>query len=316
MDAFPQRVDGGFLKEHTFYEGGYLKLKASASEYTFTPYIVLNIVMGQRYFDENPIVESIKEANRQMQFGKLEEAETMLRAAQAQFSIPAMISPKEVMQEAGVVPKGKGKGLLDIDTRDLISGAVQLVRGKDPKKVLHSKLQGMGMLGQVTSRLLGGKPSAPKAAPAATPTPGELGVKVERLYTDFEYTFFSDLIIAMNAKLALLHKKSEDSGEVTKALRLFRRAIENSKDLPRSPAECQVFKTSMTDMWDRLVESYGLSPDDEITDGSRMKLVEKLGKKGKLGDMTADEAFEELHKQRQYINRTLKVCLPAGLRAY
>ncbi len=315
MTDFPERLDGGFLQNNAYYEGGYLKLKGGNSEYTFTPYIALNVVMGKRYFDENPIVENIKEANRLMQFGKLEEAAAMLNAAEAQFTIPTTVSPKALMQEAGVIPPGK-KGLLDVSTKDIIGGAVSIVRGKDPKRVLHSRLGQMGLLGEFASRLLGGKPAEkPKPAPAA-PKMGVSGVKVERLYTDVEYTFFADWLIAMRAKLELLKAKDASREQTTKVLRLFRRAISNSKDLPRSPAECQVYRTSLTELWARLVESYGITEDDEISDGNRMALVTKLGKRGKLGEQTAEEAFEFLQQQREFLVGTNKRCLPRGLRAY
>ncbi|MBM4320497.1 MAG: hypothetical protein FJ125_11180 [Deltaproteobacteria bacterium] len=317
MDSFPERIDGGFLKERTFYEGGYLKLNQSGSEYTFTPYIVLNVVMGKRYFDENPIIEDVKEANRLMQFGKLEEADAMLRAAEAKFTMPTAVSPREVLREAGVVPEDRKKGLLDLSSSDLIQGAVSVVRGQDPKRVLQSKLKDLGALGGLGS-MLGLKPDKPAApAPAAMPTASALGVKVERLYTDLEYTFFADLLSAMNAKGVLLAKSSSDRNEIVKVLRLFRRSIDNSRDLPRSPAECQVYKTSMTDLRDKLTESYGLSPDDEVSDGNKLSLLEKLTKKTKqLGEETPEEAFDNLLKQQEFVARTLKDCLPAGLKAY
>lgn len=322
-DGFPQRIDGGFLKDKTFYEGGYLKLAGSGSEYTFTPYIVLNVVMGKRYFDENPIIEDIKEANRLMQFGKLEEADAMLRSAEAKFSIPTTVSPKEVLREAGVVPADRKKGLLDLNSNDLIQGAVSVVRGQDPKQVLQGKLSQLGVVGGLAGSLFGikgaGKPAAAAAPapPPPMPSAAAIGVKVERLYTDLEYTFFADLLSAMNAKGALLAKgEAAERNEIVKVLRLFRRSIDNSRDLPRSPAECQVYKTSMTDLWDKLVESYGLSPDDEVSDGNKLALVEKLTKKAKLGEETADEAFDQLLAQRQFVERTVKDCLPAGQKAY
>lgn len=315
MGEFPTRLDGGYLQSNAYYEGGYLKLKESAAEYTFTPYIALNVVMGKRYFDENPIVESLKEANRLMQFGKLDEAQAMLDTAEAQFTIPTTVSPKALMQEAGIVPTAPKKGLLDINSKDLVSGAVSIVRGQDPKRVLHSKLGTMGLIGEFASRLLGGKPAAP-AAPAPTPQLGVSGVKVERLYTDLEYTFFADWLMAMRAKLVLLREKDPGRDKITGVIRLFRRAISNSKELPRSPAECQVYRTSLTALWARLVESYGITEDDEISDGNRMALVTKLTKRGKLGEQAPEEAFEFLQQQREFLDGTVKACLPRGLRAY
>ncbi len=331
-ENFPEKVDTGFLMRETYYEGGYLKYKATGSEYTFTPYVVLNFVVGKRYFDENPIMEDIKEANRLIQFGKPADAAAMLDAAEAKYTMPATISPKAVLQEAGVVPKGKDKGLLDVKPKDLIAGAIQVVRGQDPKKVLITKLRGMGLIGETVSRLMGGKP-APKAAPKPAPAasgPSAIGIKVERMYTDLEYTYFSDLLKAMRARLALIQdaqaagsgaKGGEaaavDPERIVKVLRLFRKAIDHTKDLPRSPAECQIFKLSMEDLYEKLLESYGLSPDDEITDGNRMDLVARLQKKGKVPEgETADSVYDLLLKQRRFMDDTVKACLPAGLKAY
>ena len=89
-------------------------------------------------------------------------------------------------------------------------------------------------------------------------------------------------------------------------------------------------------------QRYGLSPDDEITDGNREAVVNKLNRKlaapapappaatakgakpkaaepapvvAPVGE-TADEAFENLLKQKAFVEGTIKACLPAGQKAY